>query len=248
MGVFLAIVGLISLFVCTIIIIFLNKKHSLTKNSKLLLTLVPLAITFYGVWLAISPPTAPPAQTNGEESSSSSAASYTLADQTFSPQTSVKKSDELQSSSSSLIKGSSVTDLKLNLKKWGFSDANPDSTESGDDMLYHSSATDPDTGAGLDYSITSSYDFTVKSATFTIANTQNASTSSFYKLASSFLGYCSTIPYDSAQPEKAKKWIEDNISGASNSGKSITCTIGDAKFALYGNGSGSRMLEIKADS
>lgn len=280
MGLYIELFGLVSMFVCFIILIVLDRRQALTKSTKLKFGLFPLAITLYGVWLTISPPKAAPSvQTNSETSSMDTISSYPSSSQYSSNDLSWREprlhaspgrtssliqlpsasetstSSAVQSStpitesnSSDFIKGSSATDIKLNLEKWGFSNANPDTTESGDDMLYHSSATDPDTGASLDYSIIASYDFTVKSATFTITNTKNKSQSSFYKLAASFLGYCSTMPYDSAQPEKAKKWIENNISAASKSGKPITCTLGDAKFVLYGNGSSSRMLEIKAGS
>ncbi|WP_329380082.1 hypothetical protein [Anaerofustis butyriciformans] len=54
-----------------------------------------------------------------------------------------------------------------------------------------------------------------------------------------YLKYCATLPYKNSQPDKAKKWIEDNI------GKEAKTIISDVVFELS-NGKSGPILIIKS--
>ncbi len=57
-----------------------------------------------------------------------------------------------------------------------------------------------------------------------------------------FLGYVATLPYDGADPPRARRWVEESI-GKADAGKVLETTIGGARFRLYGPIRG-RILEI----
>lgn len=142
------------------------------------------------------------------------------------------------------IKGSSATDLKLDLQQWGFTDVKSSAGPGGKGFFYTCTANDSDTGNLMSYSITAEQDFSVASASFFVANTTKTSADNFSALCDGYLGFCATMPYDAAQQAKAKSWVEENMAFANTKGHVLSIVIGDAKFELYGVSSTSRVLEI----
>jgi hypothetical protein len=57
-------------------------------------------------------------------------------------------------------------------------------------------------------------------------------------LAGDFLGYVARVPYEGAQPEKAKGWVENNV------GSKASAEFGGVSYTL-GTKAGSRFLEIE---
>ena len=58
--------------------------------------------------------------------------------------------------------------------------------------------------------------------------------------------YCATIPFEGAEPERYKQWVEDNIAKCNEAGKVETLKVGNVEFSLYGTGNSARYLDIKS--
>lgn len=144
------------------------------------------------------------------------------------------------------IKGSSATDIKLSLVKWGLPEARAEESTAINGMLFNSHVTDSDTGAELRYYILANNNFEVVNASFSVANMSSIDKESFIGVSKGFLSYCATMPYDASEQATIKKWVEDNIASANKQGKVFTKTIGDAQFELFGNDNGGRFLTVKA--
>ncbi|GAQ25090.1 hypothetical protein [Tepidanaerobacter syntrophicus] len=144
-----------------------------------------------------------------------------------------------------IIPGLKAADIKLNLVKWGLKEASSKKSEGSDDISYISSVVDSETGADLSYFIMTNSALNVKYATFSIINLAAISEEDFLNIATGYLGYCATVPFDGAEPEKSKQWIEDNIKKCNEAGKIETLNVGNVEFSLYGTGNSSRYLEIK---
>jgi hypothetical protein len=56
-------------------------------------------------------------------------------------------------------------------------------------------------------------------------------------LARDFLGYVARVPYEGAQPEEAKAWVEQNV------GSKVSAEFGDVSYTLGGKAA-SRSLEL----
>ncbi len=135
------------------------------------------------------------------------------------------------------LPGLMPADVKVNLEKeWGLEFAGP---RKGTDLwLDHGEAVDLDTKAvlacdmyenspGLDVAWV---EFMVDASG--VAGLVQADTVT--ALASDYLGYCATIPYQGADPDAARAWIEDNASAAVGEGNVREATIGGVRFRLYG--------------
>lgn len=145
-----------------------------------------------------------------------------------------------------LIPGLKAADIKLNLKKWGLKDVSPKNAEGSDGVSYSTSAVDSETGAELSYFIMADGVLNVKYATFSLLNLAAISEEDFQGVAAGYLGYCATVPFDGAEPEKCKQWVADNIAKCNEAGKVETLKVGNVEFSLYGTGNGARYLDIKA--
>ena len=66
------------------------------------------------------------------------------------------------------------------------------------------------------------------------------------ELAANFLGFMATMPYDGAEPEKARTWVEDTLPTIIVSGDVREATFSGVKFQLYGIPT-ARFLEIGKD-
>lgn len=140
-----------------------------------------------------------------------------------------------------VISGSYVGDIKIGLRDVaGIPEASPSRISDGYEHV--SDLTEVD-GFYVDYTITTSPNYEIAWCSITVSNPAKKSKSKFQKFAKNFLGYCSTLPYDSADSDAARSWLEDAVSG----GKESTKTIGRAIFTYtpYVNGDGAE-LSIKA--
>jgi hypothetical protein len=144
------------------------------------------------------------------------------------------------------IPGLIAADIKLNMVKWGLKEASPKRTDGSDEVSYSSSAIDSDTGAELAYFFVTDNALHVKYATFSSLNLSAISGERFHGVAAGYLGYCATVPFDGAEPEKCKQWVEDNIAKCNEAGKIEKTKVGNVEFSLYGTGNSARYLDIKA--
>ena len=118
------------------------------------------------------------------------------------------------------IAGLTAADVKLNLENRGFT------------------CTGPGGGASVNYACTSSgYQVFFSGPGVTSIASVNAVALGDDSAAREFLGYVATLPYDGADPTKARSWVDANV------GTNATTTIGNAKFTL-GGPSGGRTLDI----
>lgn len=62
-------------------------------------------------------------------------------------------------------------------------------------------------------------------------------------LAASVLGFLATVPYDGAEPERARAWVEETLPTIKAAGDVRTATFGGVPFRLYGPPT-ARILEI----
>lgn len=147
------------------------------------------------------------------------------------------------------IPGLTPTDVKLNLEQqWGLEFTGP--RQIAHLCLDQGTAVDPDTGISLICDIcenTVGLDvarvvFTVDAAS--LAQCTQVSADLVTSLASRYLGYCATLPYDGAEPQAAKEWVEAHVSEAT--GVELTTTIGGVIFRLYGTDL-VKVLEIAPD-
>ncbi len=61
--------------------------------------------------------------------------------------------------------------------------------------------------------------------------------------AASFLGFIATLPYDGAQPEQARAWVESTLPAIEGTGDVRTATFGGVQFQLFGK-PGARILQM----
>ncbi|AEE95789.1 DUF4190 domain-containing protein [Mahella australiensis] len=144
------------------------------------------------------------------------------------------------------IPGLMSGDIKVNLEQtWGLQFTGP---KIGEEFAQdNGEALDPDTGAILTCTIFEDSPLNIKWVDFMIdaspviglidADTINS-------LAEGYFGYCATIPYDGADPEKAKQWVEDNAKKAIKPGTVLSTQIGSASFEMFGT-EYMRTLRIK---
>lgn len=145
------------------------------------------------------------------------------------------------------VPGLMPADIKINLEDtWGLDFDGPEKLI--DLWLDHGEAVDPDTGAMLVCDIyENAAGLDVAWVEFTVDASGVAGQTSvelITALASGFLGYCATLPYEGADPEAAKAWVEDNAAKAIGEGNLLTNDIGGARFLFYGMPY-IRVLEVK---
>lgn len=140
-----------------------------------------------------------------------------------------------------VISGSYVGDIKIGLRDVaGIPEAPVNRLSYG--YEYISDLTEVD-GFYVDYIIITASDSEIAWCSISVTNPAKKSKSKLKKFVKNFLGYCSTLPYDSADPDAARSWLEDAVDG----GKESTKTIGDAIFTYTPNPSlGAAELSIKS--
>lgn len=147
------------------------------------------------------------------------------------------------------IIGSHATDIRMGLTKFGLDEAPfsaaPDEAK---EVFAHScNATykDETLGVTYDYSLTLDSKFQIIGASFGISN-QDAKVDVYTDIATQYLGFCATMPYDKSSTEEAKSFIEDNLADIS-ANNSAEIVIGDAKFELHGLKAGNYFGEYWLD-
>lgn len=133
------------------------------------------------------------------------------------------------------ISGSYIKDIQLGVSKFGMDD---DSAEGAPDGApYRWTATKswefPDTSVLLDYSIIGDDDSQLISGSFGATWDAVESNEVFCAAAATYLGFIATMPYDTADSDAAKQWVDDNI-GTVAGADPISTTIGEAEFTLSG--------------
>lgn len=119
-----------------------------------------------------------------------------------------------------VIKGSQVIDIIESLDAQGIPSVEGVETEYG--YQYNSSNSD------YAYKISTDKDNKVKLAVFEVLTEDQG-----------YLGYCASMPYDTADSDKATEWVRENI------GSDLSITIGDALFQLSNSETGP-VLTIQA--
>jgi len=137
-----------------------------------------------------------------------------------------------------VMPGASLGDIKHGLEKWGLEFADPEEIKGKDgrEDLY----LDKGVGAALDTkvvlscNIISTPELQIASARFKVDGLDVADSLSpgkYLAVAEGFLGYCAALPYDGAEPLKAKLWIKDNI-GKVKPGEPVKTVIGSVEYQL----------------
>ena len=126
-----------------------------------------------------------------------------------------------QTSEMPVIKGSQAYDIILELESTGIPKAEAKDNSDGFDF---DSVT-----ADKSYSITTNSSHEIAQATFMVLNNTN----------DGYLGFCATMPYDTAASEEARTWVEENW------GKEATTEFGDAVYEMSIGNQGP-VLTIKA--
>lgn len=135
------------------------------------------------------------------------------------------------------LAGSHGTDIRMSLTGFGLEEATISSAPEEAQSVYayscSTSYADEALGVSYDYALTMDGDYQIIGATFGIWNDGLISNDDFISAAKTYLGYCATTPYGSADASTARPWAEDN-STAAIGGDEVFTTIGDAKFELSG--------------
>lgn len=129
------------------------------------------------------------------------------------------------------IAGSQVYDIVLSLEDKGIPKAKTQtSSDAAGRTIYQHASSGWDDSSMLSYNITSNHGHVVSYAVFNVSDNK----------APWYLPFCATMPYASADPEKAAQFVKDNMK------KEATTQIGDAIFAITPNKNGGAMLTITA--
>ncbi len=147
-----------------------------------------------------------------------------------------KQSNDTKKDKSDIIPGLEAADIKLNLEyTWDLVFSGP---RIGEDLAQDSGKTvDPDTGATLICNIFETSPLHIQWVDFLIDAAIVAGTTSvdtINALAKGYFGYCATVPYDGAEPEKAKQWVINNVDKAVKPGNVLSTQIGPVTFEMFG--------------
>lgn len=132
------------------------------------------------------------------------------------------------------IAGSNILNITTGLKsEFDIPDGELKASENTTDgVLEVSSSYDiPDGSLSLDYSLKADSDSQLTVGSITLNSNNTLSNEDILEYAKNYLGYSITVPYDSANTDEARTWLEENII---NYESQPTTTIGDAQFTLSG--------------
>ncbi len=133
------------------------------------------------------------------------------------------------------IPGSYIKDIQLGVARFGMEDASAEGAPDGADYRWRAERmwNFPQTTIQLEYSIKSDNKSQLSWGTFGARWDGIVDNDVFCDAAETYLSFIATMPYDTADQQKAKQWVSDNI-GTVTGEQSATITIGDATFTLYG--------------
>lgn len=155
------------------------------------------------------------------------------------------QSEEETDTDSKYIPGLMSGDIKTHMKTWGIKFTGP---QVGEDLVADYGVTiDPDTRVKLHCDIYEASPMQIEWVEFIVDGSLVAwsmDNADFDEITKAYLGYAATLPYDGANPAKAKAWIEANVKAAKKQGNVLSTVIGPVKFDLYGT-EWMRVLEVK---
>lgn len=132
------------------------------------------------------------------------------------------------------IPGSNAADIRIGLEDAGgipkgeIEDAADTSLSA---KRCSSSADIAGTGVSMSYNLSLDADESITMAVFSVVSYQVAADEDLLEFAKSYLSYCASMPYDTADSPSAQEWVKTNLADYANSPKT---TIGDATFKLAG--------------
>lgn len=138
--------------------------------------------------------------------------------------------------SQATIPGLTAADVKIDLENtWGLEFSGP---EPGETLwIDHGEVIDPDTGVTLLCDIYEESPEAIVMVEFAVeafAVTETTPSSDVDLVTAGYFGYCATVPYEDAQPESARAWIEANVPAATVQGTVLEQAFGPARFCLNG--------------
>jgi len=149
------------------------------------------------------------------------------------PEDSIPEDDE---NTPDTIPGLTAADIKLNLQQtWGLEFSGP---RPGEDLAQDTGQTvDYDTGVKLICNIFETSPLHIQWVDFIVNASMVAGivdVDTINAVTEGYFSYCATLPYDNAEPEKAKEWVENNVSKATKAGNVIKAQFGPATFQMFG--------------
>ena len=149
------------------------------------------------------------------------------------PEDSIPEDDE---NTPDTIPGLTAADIKLNLQQtWGLEFSGP---RPGEDLAQDTGQTvDYDTGVKLICNIFETTPMHVLWVDFVVNASLVAGSIGVEKInavTEGYFGYCSTVPYEDAEPDKAKQWVEENVEKATEPGNVLSTQIGSVQFEMFG--------------
>lgn len=130
-----------------------------------------------------------------------------------------------------LIPGLVRTDVTVNLEERGFTCG---SVEESDGYYSWLCQIDNDEASGF---------VTVYGRTLTTVDLIDASITAGDDVAGAILGFIATMPFEGAEPEAARGWVEATLPGIAKNGDVRTKRFGGVEYRLFGAAPG-RVLEI----
>lgn len=154
-----------------------------------------------------------------------------------SPAPATKPAADPAAAAPAVIPGLASADVKLNLQKlWGMQFTYL-GDESGERHEY-GVVVDPDTGAELTCDLYGDLPTKVSSVQFAVDGTSRIGTSrganEIALVSAGYLGYCASLPYDGAEPAKAKAWASSACNHVRN-GKPKSVVFGPVRMEMFGN-------------
>jgi hypothetical protein len=206
-------------------------------NSWLLAVFVGILVVAFGGWLA----------QRGEDVTSPASSPQVTEDRPSAkePPVNTQKADEKETDKKH-IPGLTAADIKVNLEQdLGFHFTGPEMRQTF--AVDHGEGVDSTTGVKLICDIYESSPMAIQWVEFMVDGSGVAGSINpalFNAVAEGYFGYVATLPYEGADPEKAKAWVKANVKTANKQGKVLTTVIGPVKYELYGM-PWFRTLEVK---
>ena len=171
---------------------------------------------------------------NSEQQTSSNSSTQSTTSSSESSATSEASSETKEPKSTVGILGSNITDVRMGLNDViGMPEGSISPTRSSVNGVFMTSSNFdlPDGSLSLDYALTCDADYQITTGVIGLTSYGTASDEYILNFAKSYLGYCITLPYNSADADVARQWLDDNILNYASQPKT---TIGDATFSLNG--------------
>lgn len=144
-----------------------------------------------------------------------------------------------------ILSGLEIVDITLSIKNaCGMPEGKWTSSDDASKQKEVTSSCTVSNGCNLAYTIHADWNAQVSHVMFDVYN-DSLSAEDFAAYAASYLGFCATVPYDTAQASDARAWVEENIATAMG-GETVEATFGAGQYMLYG-GDAFATLEISAE-